>query len=71
MRGVDGPAAERERRHVHLLHPERVEPGHRPHHVDQRVELADLVEVHRVHRHPVHARLGLGQPPEHGLGAAP
>jgi hypothetical protein len=51
---------------VHPLHTERVEAGHRSHHVDEGVEVAHLVEVHRVDRNPVHARLRLGQPPEHG-----
>ena len=51
--------------------PSAVEPGHRSHHVDEGVELAHLVEVHRLDRHPVHVRLGLGQPAQHGLRRGP
>jgi hypothetical protein len=50
---------------MHAVHAQRVEPRHRSHHVDERIEIAHLVEVHRVHRDTVHARFGLGQPLEH------
>ena len=68
---LHGAAAERERRDVHPVHAKRLEAGHRSHHVDESIERAHLVEVHRVDRDAVDARLGLGQPLEHGAARAP
>ena len=49
--------------------PEVLEPGDDADDVGQRVERADLVEVHLVGGDPVHAALGDGQPLEHRQGA--
>ena len=64
MRGVDEPARARDRRALDAVDAELLERQRDAADVGQRVETADLVEVHELGLAVVHARLGLGQQPE-------
>ena len=70
MRTLHEPAADRQRRDVHRLGAQQMQAEHRARDVHDRIDGADLVEVHLVHAAAVHARLRLGQSPEdlHGRG---
>ena len=63
--GAHRAAPEPERRRVHLVYAERLQPLDGPHHVDQRVRRADLVEVDLLDGRAVDLRLGLGKAAEH------
>ena len=65
------PLPDVEGRHHDAVGLEPLEGEHGADDVDDRVERADLVEVHLIHRHLVDARLGLGQAPKQGDGAIP
>ena len=52
------------RRDVERFHAEMVQADANPRDIDQRIRRANLVEVHAGDRHPVDARLGVGQTPE-------
>ena len=69
VRRVDHPAADVQRRADDAVGLEPVEREHRADDVDDRVERADLVQVHALDRHLVDGRFGLRQPLEQGLGA--
>ena len=69
MGGVDEATADGQRRDVHGAGAEEVQRDDRAGDVDDRVHRADLVEVHRLHRGAVDARLGLGQPAKDARGS--
>ena len=66
VRAAGRPAAERDRRGVQPVEAEVLEPGHDADDVGQRVQRADLVEVHGLRLDPVHPALGDREPLEHG-----
>src|SRR5690606_13662321 len=57
----NGPVRPRQRRAGQPLDAQLVQPGRRAGHVYQRIDRADLVEVHVLDRDAVHPRLGFGQ----------
>jgi hypothetical protein len=65
-----GPASQPQRRGVDLLDPERAQADRGPHHVDQGVGRAHLVEMDLLAGRAVHLGFGVGQPLEDGAGLA-
>ena len=64
MRPAHGPAANGKRRDVDRLHPREIQRDDTPRDVDDRVDRAHVVELHRVAVGAVHPRFGIGEPRE-------
>ena len=66
MGSLDRAAAQRNRRRIDLIDAQQCQPGDKPHHVDDRVDGANLVKVHLLQGNTVYFGLGASQPLDHG-----
>ena len=68
MLRFDHAGARWKRRRVQPAYPQHVQADDSTNHVDERIDLSELMQVRLVGRRIVHHRLGLRKPAEYGTG---